>query len=1575
MHRFESRAQLDRHVEILQALTDRHDILRTAFIWDGVPEPVQVVLRHVPLPVQELHLDPGDGDIGQQLYERFNPRRYRLDLRHAPPLRLAIARDPAFERWLLLLVLHHMAGDHTTLAVLSEEGRAYLSGQEASLEAPHPFRNLVAQARLGLTHEEHEAFFRRLLGDIDEPTAPMGLLSIQGDGRDVEDTEMLLDAEVSRQLRAVARAMGVSVASVCHVAWAQALARLTGRSDVVFGTVLSGRMQSGPGADRTMGLFINTLPVRITIGDQSAEVTLRHTHRQLAELLHHEHASLALAQRCSAVSPPLPLFTTLLNYRHSAAAPRAGARGRAVPTRRFGGSEERTNYPLTLSVDDLGEDLRLKAQVRRPIDGPRVCHYMRQALESLAHAVQSAPATPVCRLAVLPDAEYAQVVFGWNDARLPFPDDLCIHELFEAQVDRTPNQPAVVSEAGALSYSELNQRANQLARELRGVGVAPKARVAICLERGFDLIIAILAVLKAGGAYVPLDPTYPEERLRFMLDDSEPSAVLTHTSLRSLFSEVPLGVPVLDVTAPTLPRRDRPATNLERPGDLGATDLAYLMYTSGSTGQPKGVMVEHRSVVRLVQNANYVDFKLPFTMGQISNIAFDASTFEIWGALLNGGQLAVISKMDLLQPADFGRQLRALNVSVLFLTTALFQELVKTRPGVLSGIRQLLFGGEACDYQIVRAASQDQPGRRLVHVYGPTETTSFASFFPVTDLEARTVVPIGRPISNTQLYILDQHQQAVPVGVPGELYIGGPGVARGYWRRPELTAERFLADPFGSGVGDRLYKTGDRARWLPDGNVEFIGRNDNQVKLRGFRIELGEIDARLSEYPGVHQAVVLLREDTPGRKRLVAYYTSDAGAQVSAAELRSHLQTCLPEHMVPFAYVQLGVMPFTPNGKLDRAALPPPDHLGSSAAAHQMPTGDVESTLARIWAELLQREQIGRHDDFFAHGGHSILAIRLVHLAEQSGIGMSISDVFSYPTIASLAPHLVMRQGRDSGDRAVLIRQGSSASPPLFFAHEGTGMLTYVHGLAPHINSEISIYGLPPTPADALQQRTVEAMASRMIDMMRAVQPSGPYRVAGWSFGGLLAYEIATQLIGVDEDVEFVGLLDTFYPPRVGDVSRVVTEPFNEKERLLLLAQRVAHTAGGDDSVQQRVERVRASADSMSFDDLVALCQDLSLVPGRLADATPEQMRHSLARVHAIVQAYVHYRPERLSIPVHFFLAREEGRHRAVSGWEIVPEDLLRIVRVPGTHHSMMDQPHVDQVARALSEAIACPAARPDPPERAYKALTVLQTGGGSRVAPLFCVAGAGDAVTSLLDLAAALGNERPVWALQARGVDGGLVPHATVAAAAVAYLKELDARHPRGAVHLLGHSFGGWVVFEMALRLTAAGREVGSLTLLDADAPQDDLVEPPEYSHIDAVLQWIGVVEMMAGQSLGIGRADLEAKSDVEELSLLHDRLSRSGLRSRRADPEALRGPLRAFASCLRTRYQPGETYRGAVRLAVADSSCVSASSEPEARTCLERPWRRWAPQLTCVHSPANHLTMLKRPHVDDLVRLLELV
>ncbi|WP_368669340.1 amino acid adenylation domain-containing protein, partial [Mycetohabitans sp. B8] len=1003
---FDTRERLDQYLDAVQQVVNRHDILRTAFVWEGLSKPAQVVWRHARLPVTELTFDPADGPIAEQLAQRFDSCHYRLDLTQAPLLHFAIAQDTD-GRWLLVQLLHHLIGDHSALEVMHTEVRAFIEGRGDTLPAAQPFRQLVAQARLGVSQALHERFFTDMLAEVDEPTLPFALTEVHRDGAQASEAHRMLPQALNDRLRDQAKRLGVSLASLCHLAWAQVLARASGQPRVVFGTVLFGRMQAGEGADSAMGLFINTLPLRVDLNG-SVQACVRDTHARLAALLEHEHASLALAQRCSGVPAGTPLFSALLNYRHNAMD--SDEHG-ILPGVKLLSVEERDNYPIGLSIEDDGQALGLTAKIVEPLNSDRVCGYMQQALHSLADALEERPDRPVQQLEVLPREEYELLLQTWNATEQVYPSHQCIHQLFEAQVERTPDATALVYEGQTLSYAELNARANRLAHQLIELGVKPDTRVALYAQRDPQMLVGILATLKAGGAYVPLDPTYPPERLAYMVTDSMPTVLLSiGTPHAAVMQSLKAGVPVLDLQTDIAQWAHQSAGNPNADElSLDAQNLAYVIYTSGSTGRPKGVMVQHQAVVNLVTAiARELDMTAQDRMLQFASLSFDTSVEEILTPLTRGAAVVLRTDTWLAGAEQFWSLCDAHHVSVVDLPVQFWTQLAQEAAPVANSVRAILIGGDALSATARDAwFARDGHRPRLLNVYGPTETTVTATVHEVTDHE-RSWRTIGRPIDNTRLYILDTHSQPVPLGAVGELYIGGAGVARGYLNRPELTAERFVRDPFSSEADARMYRTGDLVRYLSDGKLEFLGRNDHQVKIRGFRIELGEIEACLAQHAQVHEAVVLATGEGQN-KRLVAYVVAQADEQL-VNTLRTHVASALPEYMVPSAFVRLDAFPLTPNGKLDRRALPAPSAEAFAHQAYEAPQGELETTLAAIWSELLGVEKISRHDSFFALGGHSLLAVQLIERLRRRGLGISVRSLFDMPVLSTLAQSLGQHQ-------------------------------------------------------------------------------------------------------------------------------------------------------------------------------------------------------------------------------------------------------------------------------------------------------------------------------------------------------------------------------------------------------------------------------------------------------------------------------------------------------------------------------------------------------------------------------------
>jgi amino acid adenylation domain-containing protein len=800
------------------------------------------------------------------------------------------------------------------------------------------------------------------------------------------------------------------------------VARLTGRKEVVFGTVLFGRMQGGSAADRVLGMFINTLPLRVDIGTTGMAQGIRDVHTTLTGLMRHEHASLALAQRCSGVAAPTPLFSSLLNYRHVQIAETADADGAATSAWEGIGEVagmERTNYPLTLSIDDMGQDFALTAQVDGRVENgaAHVCRYMHTALQQLVQVLETT-ANISGPLAILPPAEREQITFGWNATFADYPQNQTLPQLFEAQVAKTPHALALSFEGAHLSYHELNARANRLAHYLRGQGAGADAAVGICMDRSFDMVTGLLGILKAGAAYVPFDPGYPVQRLAYMLDDAQPVVMLTESRLLERVQRDAMPALCLDREFASL--ANYPETNPEPISGPG--NLAYLIYTSGSTGRPKGVGIEQAGIVnRLLWMQEAYRLNEQDKVLQKTPYSFDVSVWEFFWPLITGACLVVAKPGGHQDPAYLAALINSEAITTLHFVPPMLDAFLAALPGTqYPSLRQVMCSGQALPRDLQQRFHQQLPATQLHNLYGPTEASVDVTAWQCREDDATISVPIGQPIANIQIHILDENLDVVPAGVAGELHIAGIGLARGYLNRGELTAEKFVPNPFSREPGARMYKSGDLARYRADGNIEYLGRIDHQVKIRGFRIELGEIEAALTALPAVREAVVLARDDGPGGQRLAAYLVLHEGSATEAfdpASLRQALLQSLPEYMVPAYFMQITHLPLTSSGKLDRKSLPAPETVQRDIE-HVAASTPSELAVAKIWMDVMKIKSVGIHDNFFDLGGHSLLAIQVLsQISRETSINIPLDVVFKSQTVFQIARYI---------DGIKLVREASS---------------------------------------------------------------------------------------------------------------------------------------------------------------------------------------------------------------------------------------------------------------------------------------------------------------------------------------------------------------------------------------------------------------------------------------------------------------------------------------------------------------------------------------------------------------------
>jgi amino acid adenylation domain-containing protein len=986
-------------------------VLRTAFEWEGVDEPLQVLLREVELPFrsEDWRDTPGD-EIEARLGRLASADRRRgFNLDEAPLLRLWLLRT-GDEAHRFVFTHHHILLDGWSLPNLLRQVFAlYATGREGrpgAIEPPRPFRDYIEwlDAR-GLS--EAEAFFRRAFDGFEGPT-PLGPAGgVPGAGRG--QAFAALPPEATRALGEAARRSRLTPSTFVQGAWALLLGARAGQRDVVYGTTVSGRPAELRGVEEMVGLFINTLPVRARwTPDERLVDWLAAQQAHAVELRQHEHAPLNAVRRWAGAPPGEPLFDSAVifeNYPVDAAL-RASLPGLDVATVR---ALETDNFALSLTAVP-GPSLRLTL-------GHDLTRFDRGAAERLlarfVRLLERMAERPESRLGdlVAPDgAERRQLITDWNATRAEFPRDALLPDLVAAQARRTPDATALVGGGESLTYAQLEARADRLARRLRALGVGPEVRVGVCLERSCEAVVALLAVLKAGGAYLPLDPSHPPERLAFLLEDSGARVLIARPGRRAPLPP-PGGTPPPLLVDPAGGPDEAPDV-LAAPGpEAGPDNLAYVIYTSGSTGRPKGVAVHHRALTNYVIYATR-HYELAGEGDGVvqSSFGFDLTVTSLWAPLVTGRRVLLASPEDELESfVALARGARA--SSLLKLTPSHLALLTPSLEADGASLREarVVVGGEALTAAAVAALRERAPSARVFNEYGPTEATVGCCVYEVPaelPSDPGAEIPIGRPVANARVYVLDERLEPVPVEAPGELYVGGEGLARGYLGRPALTAERFVPDPLSGEPGARLYKTGDRARWRDDGQLEYLGRLDFQVKLRGYRVELGEIEAALRRHPGVADAVASVREDTPGVRRLVAHIVPAPGATVEGPALRDALSTTLPEYMVPAAFVLLDRLPTTPNGKLDRKALPAPTGEALGARAYEAPQTELERDLCAVVQDVLRVERVGVHDNFFALGGDSISSLQVVARAKERSIALRPRQLFQHPTVAELARHL-----------------------------------------------------------------------------------------------------------------------------------------------------------------------------------------------------------------------------------------------------------------------------------------------------------------------------------------------------------------------------------------------------------------------------------------------------------------------------------------------------------------------------------------------------------------------------------------
>jgi amino acid adenylation domain-containing protein len=1247
---------IDRLERSLQTLVERHAALRTTFAMRD-SEVVQQVHSWTPLDII-VENAPADEQELRMLLASEADRPF--DLTHGPLLRARVyrMRDDVH---IFLICIHHSVADLASFVILGRELQALYAGVALAVPPQLTFADVASEQQRSAQDGrfvEHVRYWESRLGsDLPALSLPLDRPRPAVQTFSGASHEFRVNAELTQRIKALAKTRQTSVFTVLLAAYQILLQRHSGQADIVVGIPAEGRGHAG--LRHLVGYLTNPLAIRtqfdagLTFNDLLARVRTT-----VLDALTHQELPFALLVETllpNREASRAPLFQTMFTLHDcepdvamwgafAAGAESAPAVVGDLTFEPIAVAQRTVQFDLTLTMVEVAGELAAAFAFNTDLFDAATIARMSDHLCVLLEGIARQPEMPVSELPLLTVHERHEMLVDWNNTAAPY-DDVCIHALFEAQVLRTPDVVAVVFEDEQLTYSELDARANRLAHSLQARGIGPGATVGLFLERSLELIVAVFGTLKAGGAYVPLDVDYPTQRLAFVIGDARPAVILTHSDHLAALSRTSEEKLCLDTDWTSI--ASLPAT---APACAATPEsAAYILYTSGSTGTPKGVAVNHRSLSNFFQG--WVPISSSERVLQRAPFTFDVAARECFQPLMCGATLIMAAPHGDQDPTYLVDVIRSKAVTLLGLSPSML-DVFLDEPGLdqCTSLRRVISCGEALSVETQRRFFATLRAE-LYNAYGPTEATIDVTAWRCRpEPDARGLVPIGRPIANVQLYILDQHSGPVPIGVTGELCIAGACLARGYWNRPDLTEQQFVPNPFADGSGERMYRTGDRARYRADGTIEFVGRLDDQVKIRGNRVELGEIEATLAAHSAVTAAAVSVREDRPNDIRLVAYVVP--GAQPPTVDdLRRHLRDRLPDYMMPSAFVVLPSLPLTPNGKLDRGALPPPDAPSPETSQANLPHDEVERDVAALWIETLglPSASVDVHADFFDLGGHSLLALRLLAAVDRRfGQRPSLKSFLGEPTVAGLARHL----RADAGDMDAVLSVPRTGIPdpsvgrhPLFLAGASYQTLLSLRSLAQHLPGQFDVFTLQPPGRgdDALPFASLEELAQTYLTAVRNIQPEGPYLLAGYSIAGLAAFELAQQLLAQGQDVAFLGLFDTWFPTAMRQQSAVFGALSN-------IARWTTEISG---------ESVMPSWFRSWVLDAAAVAQ---------------------------VKAARTYRPRTYPGRITLFTTSELPVPEVIAAarWREVALGGLKEIQAGGRHDSMLSAPHVQNLARVL---------------------------------------------------------------------------------------------------------------------------------------------------------------------------------------------------------------------------------------------------------------------------------------------------
>lgn len=1558
----------------LNTVIERHESLRTCFKEvDGTPYqfikplPCSFTLEEMAIAIDSVESE----QKVEHLCQRFALAPF--DFIQGPLIR-GLLIEVAPDDHVLMIVKHHIITDGWSTDIFIGEISALYHAYSTGKSNPLPELDIqyADYSMWQKTHlneeklEQQKAFWTQYLADTpDVIQIPTDRPRTQSRNQQGLSVDLTIDKVTSTKLKQLSESHGCTLYMTLMGAWACYLSKLSGQNDIVIGTPVANRPSYQ--LESLIGFFVNTLAMRFQINsDLNVSDVVESAKQNILNAFTHQ--DLPFDQVVELVKPQrstshTPLFQVLFNWQGEEKDAEMVIEGLAIEP--LSQQNEDTQFDLSLFLKDTGDVIIGSWRFTTDIYDEQTIESMSENFLHFLKGFTCLSNKAIRDISILSPAQ-RQTLTRFNQP-IRECDTHLVHEVFSLQSQRHPDTKAVVAQGRQLTFKQLEQKSNQIAHLLKQNQINTGDIVALCFERSVEMIAAIFGVLKVGAAYLPIDASAPLQRAQYIVSDSGAKCVLCHQKTTTLAQQLNVEcLNIFDNTWQAIESFDQDAG--PKLINLKSTDLAYIIYTSGSTGNAKGVMIEHHSPVNFWQA---MEQKIYGELGSDIHVALNASyAFDM---SLKGILQLLSGRTVYLIPQEIRADGQALisyfeqhQIDAFDCTPSQLKVLLNA--GLMSQLnwapKAVLIGGEAIDSSLWHCLAQHK-GTKFFNMYGPTECTIDVTIGQITP----TYRPhIGSPVLNMNVHIVDDNLMPVPAGIVGEICATGQGVARGYLNRESLTQEKFVTSDKQDICQGTLYRTGDLGRWRNDGRIEYVGRNDGQVKIRGYRIEKGEIAAQLNSIAGIKQCAVIVDNSEVTNPKLIAYYVASEGEKLTPSIIRNQLASKLAEYMIPSAFVCVDLLPLNHNGKLDERALPAPDAAAVAIDDYQAPIGETEQVIAEIWQSLFNVQKIGRHDNFFSLGGHSILGIMLLsQIKKQLSVEIPLRVLLESPQLSEFALAIDEPCATTSHKHLVYISKVGTKSP-LFLIHPSEGEVTYAYDLASKMSSERPIYALAAAGLreGEVPHQTVEAMASAYIEEIRQVQPQGPYYIAGWSAGGTIAYEMAYQLIGQDQQVAFLGVFDSSshyqyleeaFAPICGQDFRNLS--FNQW--LQSLAWLPSHVTPRE---KEQIEQLMKARDVKR---LIAYCQSKLILPQGVDE---EAIRRHMALYYQMAIALVSYVKPELPIEIHAFVGKAQERKARPMQWQYFTKTVY--TEVEGDHFTMMSSEHIESLSTALEHALNNTQQRNLAlAEYHYHPVIDIQAGKVGQT-PLYCIPGAGASVTSFTMLAQALGPDVPIIGLQPRGLCGKLVPHDSIESAARFYCDVLLAQNISGPINLIGHSFGGWVATELAKQLKAAGVAVNHLAVLDTPAPLFPDQETKQYHHIDMLLRLVEIYQMSTQVPLNISAESLFGLSDKQQIALILERLKATGIVPPNTKAELLQGVINVFKTNLNAQYQPQEMFDGEMTLTMARNDALSTTHADDEIAQITQQWRLHHDNISQWTAPGNHITLLSMPNVNALANWL---